>query len=92
MNGLVMFGLPMCTTLGLVTMNCFILSAIKHITTQPMNSLGDLRTQLLNCFTGIGKFSAGKSSLSKMSPLLHETHPDAHPYHYTSKSKLNSTT
>ena len=56
-SGRVIFGLLTCTTLGLVTMNCVIMSAVEHIMAQPMNSLDDLRTQVPNLFTRIGKFS-----------------------------------
>ena len=72
-NGPVIFGLPICTDLGLVTMNCVITSNANEVLTQAMNTLDDLRSAFPNRFTGIGKFATEQKLTleSNCTPVRH---------------------
>ena len=58
-NGPIIFGLPTCTTLGIVTMNC-VISKGTQPSTQSMNTLEDLKANFPDRFTGLGKFATSQ--------------------------------
>jgi len=72
-NGPVIFGLPICTDLGLVTMNCVITSNANEVPTQAMNTLDDLKSAFPDRFTGIGKFATEQKLTleSNCTPVRH---------------------
>jgi hypothetical protein len=77
LEGPVLFGYPLCTALGLVTINCEKDHSVMEVSQKmnaPIQNVSDLATQYPDRFEGLGKFK-GKQVLH----FQHDAKPSIHP-------------